>query len=189
MHSCCCRGIVAQLLLQRDGEMGTPCLFRCGDGLSLGPAPMQRQRRALPGVGARPITQLLQATLAAAVCQAAHPLLLHPCPLAVLPAVLPLLRCASFCAAATPLQGNGDLLFNGVHQQAQEKGYAFVEFRSVEEASNAMALDGVKFRDAYLKVSLGWGGCGAGSGSAALEQQTAGLELWPSCVAGLCRVG
>ncbi|KAL4853943.1 Splicing factor U2af large subunit A [Chlorella vulgaris] len=49
-------------------------------------------------------------------------------------------------------QGNGDLLFNGVHQQAQEKGYAFVEFRSVEEASNAMALDGVKFRDAYLKV-------------------------------------
>lgn len=38
-------------------------------------------------------------------------------------------------AAATPLQG-----------------YAFVEFRSVEEASNAMALDGVKFRDAYLKV-------------------------------------
>jgi hypothetical protein len=95
----------------------------------------------------------------------------------VLPAALPLLRCASFCAAATPLQGNGDLLFNGVHQQAQEKGYAFVEFRSVEEASNAMALDGVKFRDACLKVSLGWGGCGAGSGSAALEQQTAGLEL------------
>jgi hypothetical protein len=42
-----------------------------------------------------------------------------------------------------------------VHQVA-EKGYAFVEFRSVEEASNAMALDGVKFRDAYLKVRRGW---------------------------------
>lgn len=52
------------------------------------------------------------------------------------------------------LQGNGDLLFNGVHQ-VQDKGYAFVEFRSVEEASNAMALDGVKFRDAYLKVGRG----------------------------------
>ncbi|PRW45747.1 chorismate lyase isoform B [Chlorella sorokiniana] len=48
-------------------------------------------------------------------------------------------------------QGNGDLLFNGVHQ-VQDKGYAFVEFRSVEEASNAMALDGVKFRDAFLKI-------------------------------------
>lgn len=48
-------------------------------------------------------------------------------------------------------QGNGDLLFNGVHQ-VQDKGYAFVEFRSVEEASNAMALDGVKFHDAYLKI-------------------------------------
>ncbi|PSC72366.1 splicing factor U2AF 50 kDa subunit [Micractinium conductrix] len=49
-------------------------------------------------------------------------------------------------------QGNGELLFNnGVHQ-VQDKGYAFVEFRSVEEASNAMALDGVKFRDAYLKI-------------------------------------
>lgn len=53
-------------------------------------------------------------------------------------------------------QGNGDLLFNGVHQ-VQDKGYAFVEFRSVEEASNAMALDGVKFRDAYLKVGGGGG--------------------------------
>lgn len=63
-------------------------------------------------------------------------------------------------------QGNGDLLFNhqgGVHGHGPhgggsghggpgDKGYAFVEFRSVEEASNAMALDGVKFRDAYLKI-------------------------------------
>lgn len=29
----------------------------------------------------------------------------------------------------------------------QEKGYAFAEFRSIEEASNALALDGVVFRD------------------------------------------
>jgi hypothetical protein len=33
-----------------------------------------------------------------------------------------------------------------------DKAYAFLEFRSVEEASNAMALDGVRFRDAFLKV-------------------------------------
>lgn len=55
---------------------------------------------------------------------------------------------------AACVQGNGELLFNGgggVHSM-QDKGYAFVEFRSVEEASNAMALDGVKLRDAYLKV-------------------------------------
>lgn len=51
-------------------------------------------------------------------------------------------------------QGNGELLFanHSGHHQVQDKGYAFVEFRSVEEASNAMALDGVKFRDAYLKI-------------------------------------
>ena len=47
----------------------------------------------------------------------------------------------------------------------QDKGYAFVEFRSVEEASNAMALDGVKFRDAYLKVGGRAGGCFALSGA------------------------
>lgn len=40
-----------------------------------------------------------------------------------------------------------------------EKSYAFVEFRSVEEASNAMALDGVNFRDSYLKVGGGGGEC------------------------------
>lgn len=34
----------------------------------------------------------------------------------------------------------------------QEKNYAFVEFRSVEETSNAMALDGVAFKDTYLKI-------------------------------------
>ncbi|EFN54687.1 hypothetical protein CHLNCDRAFT_53018 [Chlorella variabilis] len=53
--------------------------------------------------------------------------------------------------AVNELMGNGDLLFNGMHQ-VQDKGYAFVEFRSVEEASNAMALDGVKFHDSYLKL-------------------------------------
>lgn len=36
--------------------------------------------------------------------------------------------------------------------QIQDKSYAFVEFRSVEEASNCMALDGVRFRDTFLKV-------------------------------------
>ncbi len=36
----------------------------------------------------------------------------------------------------------------------QDKSYAFVEFRSVEEASNCMALDGVRFKDSYLKVSV-----------------------------------
>lgn len=59
------------------------------------------------------------------------------------------------CRTLNVPQGNGDLLFSGVHQ-VQDKGYAFVEFRSVEEASNAMALDGVKFRDAYLKVGAAW---------------------------------
>jgi hypothetical protein len=37
----------------------------------------------------------------------------------------------------------------------QEKNFAFLEFRSVEEASNCMAFDGIAFRDCYLKVSLG----------------------------------
>jgi hypothetical protein len=37
---------------------------------------------------------------------------------------------------------------------ARQQAYAFLEFRSVEEASNAMALDGVRFRDAFLKVRL-----------------------------------
>ena len=36
----------------------------------------------------------------------------------------------------------------------QEKNFAFLEFRSVEEASNCMAFDGIAFRDCYLKVSL-----------------------------------
>lgn len=34
----------------------------------------------------------------------------------------------------------------------QDKSYAFVEFRSVEEASNCMALDGVRFKDTFLKI-------------------------------------
>lgn len=45
----------------------------------------------------------------------------------------------------------------------QEKNYAFVEFRSVEETSNAMAFDGVAFHDTFLKV---WGGASAGGGGA-----------------------
>jgi splicing factor U2AF subunit len=35
-----------------------------------------------------------------------------------------------------------------------DKGYAFLELRTAEEASNAMAFDGVKFRDTNLKVRL-----------------------------------
>lgn len=35
---------------------------------------------------------------------------------------------------------------------AQDKNYAFVEFRSVEEASNCMAFDGLAFKDGYLRV-------------------------------------
>ena len=38
----------------------------------------------------------------------------------------------------------------------QDKNYAFLEFRSVEEASNCMAFDGVVFNNTYLRVSL-WG--------------------------------
>lgn len=36
----------------------------------------------------------------------------------------------------------------------QDKNYAFLEFRSVEEASNCMAFDGVVFNNTYLRVSL-----------------------------------
>lgn len=36
----------------------------------------------------------------------------------------------------------------------QEKNFAFLEFRSVEESSNCMAFDGIAFRDCYLKVNL-----------------------------------
>ena len=38
----------------------------------------------------------------------------------------------------------------------QEKNYAFVEFRNVEEASNLMAFDGLVFKDCYLRV---WHSC------------------------------
>lgn len=34
----------------------------------------------------------------------------------------------------------------------QDKNYAFAEFRSVEEAANATAFDGVAYKDTYLKV-------------------------------------
>lgn len=33
-----------------------------------------------------------------------------------------------------------------------DKNYAFVEFRTVEEASNCMALDGVQFMDSHLRI-------------------------------------
>jgi len=33
------------------------------------------------------------------------------------------------------------------------QGYAFLEFRTVEEASNAIAFDGVQYKDTNLKVS------------------------------------
>lgn len=36
----------------------------------------------------------------------------------------------------------------------QDKNYAFLEFRSVEEASNCMAFDGVVFNNTYLRVNL-----------------------------------
>lgn len=36
----------------------------------------------------------------------------------------------------------------------QDKNYAFLEFRSVEEASNCMAFDGVVFNNTYLRVSV-----------------------------------
>ena len=36
----------------------------------------------------------------------------------------------------------------------QDKNYAFLEFRSAEEASNCMAFDGVVFNHTYLRVSL-----------------------------------
>jgi len=36
----------------------------------------------------------------------------------------------------------------------QDKNYAFLEFRSVEEASNCMAFDGMVFNNIYLRVSL-----------------------------------
>lgn len=34
----------------------------------------------------------------------------------------------------------------------QEKSFAFIELRSVEETSNALSLDGVAFKDGHLKV-------------------------------------
>ena len=33
-----------------------------------------------------------------------------------------------------------------------DKSYAFLEFRSVEEATNCMAFDGAGFKDTYLRV-------------------------------------
>lgn len=87
---------------------------------------------------------------------------------------------------------------HAAHGGAHDKSYAFVEFRSVEEASNAMALDGVNFRESYLKVCLGVGrGCGAGgsqnqlplSGGAHLLDgvnfREGYLKMGAACVCGL----
>ncbi len=35
-----------------------------------------------------------------------------------------------------------------------DKSYAFLEFRSVEEATNCMAFDGAGFKDTYLRVRM-----------------------------------
>ena len=67
--------------------------------------------------------------------------------------------------------GAGGAGAGGLH----EKSYAFVEFRSVEEASNAMALDGVNFRDSYLKVG------GAGRGGAVLSWAAPPVRLGRPC--------
>jgi hypothetical protein len=56
-------------------------------------------------------------------------------------------------AALGPMQASM-IPFPTVSVTVQDKSYAFVEFRSVEEASNCMALDGVRFMDTFLKVSL-----------------------------------
>lgn len=40
-----------------------------------------------------------------------------------------------------------------------DKLYSFVEFRSVEETSNCMALDGARFRGLLLKVSNSMHAC------------------------------
>ena len=39
----------------------------------------------------------------------------------------------------------------------QDKAYAFLEFRTVEEASNAMAYDGMVLDGSYLKVGGSFG--------------------------------
>ena len=39
----------------------------------------------------------------------------------------------------------------------QDKAYAFLEFRTVEEASNAMAFDGMVLDGSYLKVGSSFG--------------------------------
>ncbi len=54
------------------------------------------------------------------------------------------------CASQYEVQRACDLL----GARAQERNFAFAEFRSVEEASNAMGLDGVAWRDSFLKVRV-----------------------------------
>ena len=52
----------------------------------------------------------------------------------------------------------------------QDKAYAFLEFRTVEEASNAMAFDGMVLDGSYLKV-----------GSSLQVLQYMRLLLWKRC--------
>ena len=77
----------------------------------------------------------------------------------------PLAHC-SCCSPPPRVQGTGDWPGTVPPPQVQDKSYAFVEFRSVEEASNAMALDGVLFRENYIKVG-GWGQRGGEGGGPA----------------------
>ena len=46
----------------------------------------------------------------------------------------------------------GNVEYSGLYLILQGKNYAFLEFRSVEEASNCMAFDGLIFNGTYLRV-------------------------------------
>ncbi|KAG2424492.1 hypothetical protein HYH02_015164 [Chlamydomonas schloesseri] len=56
------------------------------------------------------------------------------------------------CKLKSAPGAGGGLPPPGLPPGPPDKHYAFIELRSVEEASNAMAFDGVAFRNAYLKV-------------------------------------
>ncbi|KAG2427364.1 hypothetical protein HXX76_012558 [Chlamydomonas incerta] len=56
------------------------------------------------------------------------------------------------CKLKSAPGAGGGLPPPGLPPGPPDKHYAFIELRSVEEASNAMAFDGVAFKNAYLKV-------------------------------------
>ena len=60
-----------------------------------------------------------------------------------------------------------------------DKSYAFLEFRSVEEATNCMAFDGAGFKDSYLRVRLVLGE------RVESEQLTFGMTWQPIHLCGL----